>query len=208
MLTRMTTTAWAHGSWNAMVLGVPMLMVWALFAAVISVGLDQPIGRSFGFAMVAIWPVLFVAFLIGVWRGRRRRGGMLLDCGPQPARALMLFNASIFALFTLIGAFGDVYGVLGSAFGVSLMIFFLLMAAGRLQVYEQGIWAYWGLLPWEQIGDYRWADDGTLLVRAKRRMLPTRNALPVPTECRESLDALLAQHGCIEAEEQGYVGRW
>jgi len=71
--------------------------------------------------------------------------------------------------------------------------FFLIMALGCLQVTENGIWQYWGLLRWRKIASYRWADDNTLSVTPRAGSLLLRGALPVPTEHTKAVDSILSE---------------
>jgi hypothetical protein len=191
----MTTTAWRQGAKNALICGVGVALVWLAFAVAFSIVLRQSIAQSSRIAFYAVWAVTFVGFL-GAWLyGRLSRGRMLLDCGPHPTRWLFIVN---FFLFLLIGGSGMSSSTAGGintwplAFAVTLGVFWLIIAFGRLQVTDRGIWQYWGLLPWSKVGSYRWADDSTLLLTPKRRFF-LRGALPVPPEHKQAVDDFLSQ---------------
>ncbi len=67
------------------------------------------------------------------------------------------------------------------------------MAFSRLQIRENGIWEYGSLLRWHRIVSYRWADDGTLVLRAKGYLTMPRGALPVPPQHKEAVNAFLLE---------------
>jgi hypothetical protein len=81
--------------------------------------------------------------------------------------------------------------VLGICFGV----YYLIMATGRLQIREGGLWTYWGLLRWEKIESLQWRGDSTLLLKAKSRLpFLGRGALPVPPEQKQAINELLQKY--------------
>jgi hypothetical protein len=160
---RMTTTAWRQGAKNALVCGVGFLVVWLALAAVLRWESGQGILDSCRLAFAVLWGLIFLVFL-GTWLyGRNSGGRVLLDCGPHPTRTLFLVNAALFLMMGLtIGLAAtpvlNVFGIAGPVFGTSFGAYWLIMATGRLQVRESGIWQYWSLLRWDRIGSYRWAD--------------------------------------------------
>lgn len=190
----MSPTAWRQGAMNALICGSSIALIWVALAVLFSILLRQSVAQSFRIAFLVVWAVTFLTFL-GTWLySRLGRGRVLLDCGPHPTRCLFIVN---FFLFIIVG-FGEVFnsttGGLGTvrlSFPVSLGVFWLIIASGRLQMTERGIWQFWGLLRWSKIGSYRWVDDSTLLVTPKRRFF-LRGALPVPPEHKQAVDAFLA----------------
>lgn len=83
---------------------------------------------------------------------------------------------------------------------ISFVPYFLIMASGRLQVRENGIWVSSSLLRWGKIDSYRWENDGTLLVRRKGffSWFPPKN-LRVPPEHKQAVEELLAKHCPVQA---------
>jgi len=79
-------------------------------------------------------------------------------------------------------------------FGIASAVYWLIVATGRLQVHENGLWIYWDLVQWRKIRSYRWAPDATLMFQAR-----LRGAVPVPQAHRKSFDILLAKH-LLQAE--------
>jgi hypothetical protein len=191
----MTGTAWRQGAKNALICGIGVALGWAALAAFFATVLRQSVAQSLRMAFAVVWAVTFLIFLTTLLYSRLRRGRILLDCGPHPTRWLFVLNFFLFILAGTGGVFtsiADGVSVMRLAFAVSFGVFWLIIAFGRLQVTERGIWQYWGLLPWSKIGSYRWADDSTLLITPKRRFL-LRGALPVPPEHKQAVDDFLAQ---------------
>gem|GEM_PF-4621628 len=78
--------------------------------------------------------------------------------------------------------------------GAAIAAHFIILAMGRLQIREGGVWQYWDLLPWSRIAEYGWSDDGTLLVKCKRKFgLAGYGALPVPPERKDEVDRLIQE---------------
>jgi hypothetical protein len=209
MPAQMTPTAWGQGVKNALVCGIAMLVVWCIITAAVVLIFKQPIFRSFGVSGAALCGLALLVFL-GAWLyGRSAGGRVLLDCGPHPTRNLFLLNAVLFLILGLMNGLefilrlidaGEATSV-SSLFGVgwpviliSFVPYWLIMASGRLQVRESGIWQYWSLLRWGKIGSYHWANDATLLVRGKGFFSWFQGALPVPPEHKQAVEELLAQH--------------
>ncbi len=195
LITCMTTTAWRQGAMNALICGIGVALASVALAIVFSVVLRQSVAQSFRIAFSVVWAVTLLAFLITWLYSRLSRGRILLDCGPHPTRWLFMVN---FFLFIFIGTGGvfsstaDDISILRLTFAISLGVFWLIIAFGRLQVTDRGIWQYWGLLRWSKVASYRWADDSTLLITPKRRF-SLRGALTVPLEHKQAVDDFLSQ---------------
>lgn len=209
MPAQMTSTAWGQGVKNMLTMLVPTFVVWGLIAAAVVLIFEQPIIRSMGIAVGAIGIVALAVFF-GSWLyGRSVGGRVLLDCGPHPTRGLFLLEAAFFlglgllfgaeAIFKWIEAPDQppgefAFGIALPAFMIVFVPYWLILATGRLQVREGGVWQYWALLGWNKIGSYRWANDATLLVRAKGFFSFFQGALPVPPEQKQAVEELLAKN--------------
>lgn len=204
MPAQMTATAWDQGIKNALLCGIGVVVSWCIIAVAVWQFSGQPLLDSFGVAFAVLWGLTFLVFL-GTWLyGRTTAGRVLLDCGPHQTRWLFLINAILFLVMGVLGgswatSVSKAFGIVGPVFGMSFAAYWLVMASGRLQVRESGIWAYWGLLRWAKIGSYRWADDSTLVVRSKVAFSLMQGALPVPTEHRQSVDGFLNKHCSAQA---------
>jgi hypothetical protein len=208
MPANMTATAWGQGCRNALIVGLGLLVVWGALAAAVVWVFEQPVFAAFGMAGAAICSVTLVLFLVSWLHGRRAGGRVLLDCGPHPTRALFLLQAVLFLVMALLNGLTATAGIirgldegpLSNTFGIgwSLMLlafvpYWLIMWGGRLQVREHGIWSYWGLLRWGKIRSYHWANDSTLIVKAKGPLSFLQGALPVAPEQRAVFEEQLAK---------------
>jgi hypothetical protein len=198
MPSRMTATAYWQGVKNALVCGAGILVTWLLIVGAVSLATGTPFRSSYGIAFAVLWGFVFLWFLAAWLYGRQAAGQTVLDCGPHPCRKLFLLNAVLFLVLGPCGGFtvGSASSVWCAVFGVSFGVYWLIMAGGRLQVRENGIWQYWGLLRWPKIESYRWANDCTWLVRTKGFSFLWRGALPVPPEYKDAFDQLLQKH-CV-----------
>jgi hypothetical protein len=197
MPARITTTVWRRGATNALIWGVILLVGWLLFAKVISSVSHLPLGESFWLSWVFLWGLIFLLFL-GTWLyGLNSGGRILLDCGPHPTRLLFLINAALFVTMGLggtmtAGSLSKTLPLASPVLGISFGIYWLIMASGRRQIREGGLWQYWGLLRWDKIESCRWSGDSTLMVKAKTRLpFLGRGALPIPPEQKQAIDELL-----------------
>jgi hypothetical protein len=203
---QMTSTAYKQGIKNALVCGIGFLTIWLLAVGVVWLATGKHIGESFGIAFALLWGIIFIWFLAAWIYGRQAAGLILLDCGPHPSKVLFLLNAVIWLILGLIGgatifATSKVFGITGPVFGISFSVYWFIMASGRLQVRENGVWQYWSLLRWSKIESYYWADDCTWLVRTKGISFLHRGALPVPPEHKDAFDQLLQKHCAVEDRE-------
>ncbi len=198
---QMTSTAYRQGAKNALVCGAGVLVMWLLIGGAIWQTTGKPISESFGIAFALLLGFSSVWFLAAWFHGRQAGGQTLLDCGPHRSKKVFL----LFAMFSLLmlGLTGlravisasNVFGIAGPVLWVSFGVCWLIMAGGRLQVRENGIWQFWCLLRWGKIKSYHWADDRALLVRARGPVsFLFWGALPVPPEYKDAFDQLLQKH--------------
>ena len=209
MPAQMTPTARAQGRKNALIVGIAMLLIWCIITAAVVLIFEQPILRSFGVSGAALCGLVLLVFF-GTWLyGRNGGGRILLDCGPHPTRKLFLMQAVVFLVLGLMNGVEPILRLIdgGEATSVSrwfavgwavilisFVPYWLVMASGRLQVRESGIWCYWGLLRWGKIGSYCWANDGTVLFRGKGFFSWSQGALPVPPEYKQTVEELLTKN--------------
>jgi hypothetical protein len=200
MPARMTPTAWGRGMVNALICGVIFFAFWLLVAEVISFLSHRSLADSWWFAFAILWGPIFLLFL-GTWLyGLNAGGTVLLDCGHHTTRVLFLIEAALFTVMGLsgglaLGSLSNSFALVSPVFGISFGIYWLIMATGRLQIREGGIWQYWALLRWEKIESLQWSGDFTLLVKAKSRLpFLGRGALPIPPEQKQAINELLQKH--------------
>ena len=200
MPARMTATAYGQGVKNALVCGAGLLSVCALGGVAIWLITGRPFRESFGIAFGVILVLVF-AWVFVAWCYDRNSGGeVLLDCGPHPTRKLFLLNAVIFLVIGVTSglaasSLSKIFAVGGPVFGITFALYWVVLATGRLQVREAGIWTYWGLMRWEKIGSYDWGKDSTLFLRGKGWLATLlRGALPVAPQQRAMFEWLLQRN--------------
>jgi hypothetical protein len=210
MPAQMTSTAWGQGVKNALTIGTAMLVVWGIITAAVVMIFEQPIFRTIGVSGAAIVLLAQLVFFATWFYGRSVAGPVLLDCGPHPTWWLFMLNAALFVLLGLMNGLDPILKLIEApeatwttilfsigwpVIMILLVPYWLVMASGRLQMRENGIWQYWGLLRWSKIDSYRFANDATLMIRAKG-FLSSRiqGALPVPPEQMQAVEELLANH--------------
>lgn len=188
---RMTTVAWGIGLKNALIVTAGLLASCGVLAAAIALVADRTFSASFGFAFDLFWIGSLVLFAFFWFRGRRIGGRVLLDCGPRPLWWLFFLNAATGILLAWDGSSAGVPVSPGALKYVSFSAFWVVMALGRLQFLENGIWAYNGLLRWSNVVAYAFTDDSTLVLRTRGFWSFLRSALQVPPEQRELVEKLL-----------------
>ena len=200
MPARMTATAWRRGATNAMIWSSILLVIWLVIARLISFVSHYSFTASFWLAWAFLWGVTFLLFS-GTWLyGLNAAGRVLLDCGPHPTRVLFLINAALFMAMgfgcIFVGeSFSRSLAIASPVLGISFAIYWLIMASGRLQIREGGLWQYCGLLRWDKIESCQWSGDSTLVLKAKTRFpFLGRGALPVPPEDKQAINELLQKH--------------
>ena len=197
MPARMTATAWRRGATNALIYSMILFVSWVVAAKAMSSVLHRPFAESFWLAWAFLCGLILLLFLGTYLYGLNAGGRVLLDCGPHPTRVLFLINAGLFLAMGFGGMFsGNLFsksqGIAGPVLGISFAIFWVIMASGRLQIREAGLWQYCGLLRWDKIESCWWSGDSTLMLKAKSRLpFLGRGALPIPPEHKLAIDELL-----------------
>ena len=196
MIAEMSAAARRQAITNALVVCSLGFAVTGLAA----LGFAVTLGRSwiesllFGLALV-----VGISYLLGLrsWlRGRRRAGGVLLDCGPHPSRRSSLINAASFfvsgVVLSLISlSSSGIMNILG-LFVMLHAIIMALIALRHFQLREHGLWSGMGLLPWDKIESFWWDGDWTLMMTTKgSRWLFKKGAYLVRPDLREAVDRLL-----------------
>jgi hypothetical protein len=187
-----------------------LVPLWAAISFLVAVLTERGVLATLGIAM-AVTLVGLVPWTVGVCVGQfKARGRLLLDCGPYPLKWLHIWLA-----VTFVAIAGREWSRAAPDDALSLLkaIGFMVSAAGsvafslgRLQVGENGIWAYWELVRWEQIRAYRWTVDATLWIEieARRDLFgPRRSEVRVPPEFRERIEASLVRNGVPRGAEVG-----
>ena len=95
----------------------------------------------------------------------------------------------------------DKFGIAGALFVLTFSVYWVIMAFGRLQIRENGIWEFWSLLTWQKIESYEWKgeSDSTLMLQAKTKLaFLGRGALPVPIEHKEAVAELMTKYCSVD----------
>jgi hypothetical protein len=173
-------------------IGLLACAVWAIF--------QQSALYSLAIAFVILLVGSLTAFLVSWLYGNLVSGSVLLDCGPHPTRMLFWVNAVLFLLGGAGGSLGMIakpfgtFGIAGGMLAIAFSAYWVIMACGRLQICENGIWQYWALLKWDKLRSFEWEGDTLLLQTTARFPFLGRGALPVPPEQHAAFDELLATH--------------
>jgi hypothetical protein len=183
---------------NALVCVAGTFAAWLAASLGFAVVLGQPTPISFLLGLALVVAVLYL-LLLGTWfRGRRRAGAVLLDCGPNPSQKRSLASAEVYFLVGLVMSALGRSSVQGLAFfGWLLMlqgIFTALMAYRHFQLREHGLWNGTSLLPWNKIESYWWDEGRTLMLTTKSSPWSfKRGAFLVPVELQQAVDQWLGR---------------
>jgi len=199
----MTKASLKRGRKNAI---LAMLLLYPT-AALIALGIDRIFDIGFTLAVILVFfGVCVIASVVSAGAmvfGRLSAGNVLLDCGPFPAprrnfQIAVIFVASLACAISIFFMASDVW------FGIMILIFLLAAALhsliasmGRLQVCQNGLYLYWGLMRWDKIQSYRWEGDtdATLMLQAKSKLpFLGRGAVPIAIEQKAAVETLLQTH--------------
>ena len=169
-----------------------------------------------------IFWVALLSFGLAKWVfDRRASGPTVLDVAAFPARTLPKWSALLSGTLPkwcalLLIACGVVVGVVGliTTFDETSAIMFwsvLLVAGGvlslveassKIQICENGIWVYLGLLKWDKIKSYHWeGEPNCVLMFQTRSRVPflRSGAIAIPEENKDAVDELLKEHCSSDA---------
>ena len=169
-------------------------VAWTFLVAFVALLTGRTFAASLDPAFIIFQGVLLL-WLVGSWLlGRRGRGELLLDCGPNPDRWMYLFLAATWVYLMLLDApaLSELFFTSAGLKTIVPTTLLLTLATGRVQVYEGGIWNGHALLRWHNLISYHFADDGTLITRTKS-FLPT-NTAKVPLEHQAASERILLEH--------------
>lgn len=193
MSTPVSDTARNQGAINFLMLMVCAAVVWLAMQAVF----PALYGEDCHEAESAILDGAMWAFVIGFhgrWiYGLIRGGRVLLDCGPSPYRWInVAVGIVVLGMYALHLDWSE--SLLNEELWHGLMIasFLLTPPLCRLQIRENGVFNYWGLLRWRKIVAYRWAEEATLVL-SMRGLSFRRVAISFPVEQRQAVEELLAK---------------
>ncbi len=194
MPARTTKTAWQQNLKNALMVIPGFLVAVLLLQQVLALTMGRNSHELVRIAVAMTCGFLLLLSMARWIHGRTIGGRILLDCGPYPGKRGCL---SLGLVLILIGcshliARPEVLCLDGPWIEFSLAAYFFGAAFDRLQVRENGIMPYSGLLRWRAIASYHWAEDSTLRV-SKRSLFSLPAALPVSPEQKQAVDELLTR---------------
>lgn len=196
----------ARGGLNALYCSVGVALFFALMLVGVRLSTSSTWRDSALIAFAILWTLVSVAFFAGWLRDRARVGRLLLDCGPVPTRKLFYVNSACVLLFMGGGGLArllnqpDLMGIGMLLFGLTAGLYFLILARGRLEIREHGIWQYCMLLPWSRLRSYSWEGDCLMLQADTTLSFLGRGALVVPAERRAEVDQFLAKYSPSKLE--------
>lgn len=162
----------------------------------------QPLNNSIAYSFGIYWVIVF-AFVLKKWiESREQHGQIVMEIASGPVNKNAFFiNVPVYIALGFVVNF--IYGLTSCAqfvaivVGVSMALFNILFAMGKLQIYENGILAYIVLYKWKDIESYRWDKGNEKFVPLRIRIggrLPAflRNgALMIPVEKKDEVEKLL-----------------
>ncbi len=206
MPAKMTFAMWMRGWKNALfVLAIGSVVLGPIMYTV-STLTQRSFFDSFQIVILVFLILSAPIFLIGRIYSLTTSGEVLLDCGPNPNRLLFL---SCGILFGGLG-FTDYYenfvpasidfAYADVALALLFPAFYFSLALGHLQIREQGIWQYWGLLKWKDLKSIQWqeGDRCTLAIQSNKRFqLLRKGILAVPPEHKHEVDQLIRKYATL-----------
>jgi hypothetical protein len=216
MMQRMPSVALRQGRNNALVCLVGLVPAILVITLAVRHVFEWPLGQSAFAALGLLSAFIFVVFFGAWFRSKSNAGPVVLDCGEHPTKGLFLFHAVMWSIFAVlavgavfVGAFLNendwLIRILVALWLATFAFYWFIMAFGRLQILENGIWQYVGLLKWDRIESYDWQGEQkrTLMLKTRTKLpFLGRGALPVPLEHRDAVDELLRKYvpGCEAGE--------
>ncbi|PCJ67098.1 MAG: hypothetical protein COA73_00325 [Candidatus Hydrogenedentota bacterium] len=193
---------------NALYMGAIISAILGPIIYVLSAVSHRSVSDSFKIVMGIFFIVCFFAFFLNRIITHTTSGTVLLDCGPNPNRMLFLLCSVVFGYFGFTDYYQNfvpefmTFEFIDLIFAILFPALYLSLAFGRLQIREQGIWAYWGLLKWKNLKSFEWqgTDHCTLMVQSHGHFqFLRRGALPVPLEHKAKVEELINTYRIAEA---------
>ena len=207
----MTSETWRSGSRSLaiVVLGAGFLI--GPLALCLSLALDSPLFLTLLFLFAVGSTLCYVAYLIVTIRNRVRAGRVLLDCGPTSMRWLYWLTGAMFLTYGTVKILGfntdgeDPLEFWIHVWFIIFSSFHFVMALGRLQVRDQGIWQHGQLIKWGRFESYDWTGDrGCTLTYQYKSWLPFlgEGAVAFRPEHQQAVDDLLEAHAARATNDQ------
>jgi hypothetical protein len=202
---RMTDKSTEHGFGNMLICIAGCLIAWLIVTGFLSFAANQSFSEASANSLsILTWGASIVFFT--TWaRGLSKKGSILLDCGPPPARWAIVLSVFTWSFIALVSAYDEPSFLGGDSLEKSAMYATMTMAQGRIQFTEKGLWIYVSLVRWEKIESYCWEDQHTLFIKLRNQLIFKRRAIAIPPLFRDEVTTLLEKY-CKKNNQQPPVG--
>jgi len=181
---------------------IPMVLLYLALAFLIIVrAFNLPLQDAPDIAVSILWAIVLLIMTVHRIQSWQNSGSVLLDIRSIPNRLAYIALALVFMVMGLVSDFGHFLGAPYARYGSillcgSLAIYFLVMAASRLQIREKGLWVYGHLRAWAKIEafDFLHDNDTTVLKLKYKDRIPAlflTSTLAIPSTKKQRLDSLL-----------------
>lgn len=199
----MTSEMRRIGFRNALICGFGAILLFVPLALYLSHVFGSPVFLTLILLSAGGSTISLAAYLILSIRGRLRSGRVLLDCGPPRMRWVFWLCGTMFLIYGTAKILGfNTAGDEPLEFWIHIWFvifssFYFLMAAGRLQLRDEGIWQFGSLLRWDRFESYEWAGErGCTLTYRYKSWLPVfgKGAVAFREEHVQAVDELLKRN--------------
>ena len=197
---------WLQGAKNAFFVSLTIVALVGAIAMIPIQGFGESTQDRLAISFGVIWVAVFCWAYFSLFSSRQKAGQELLDVAPNQ-------NGTIISLIGIgsivIGLFGiaDFIGndsrfswLRSAIIGLSCGLYFVYLGFSHIRICENGIVAFVDLIKWSKIESFEWIDHNgkayTLKLRYKGKipMFLRMGAVPVPTEKKSQVDAILRQY--------------
>lgn len=181
---------------NMLLIVTFMLVSYTTLTVAITALTRFGVGAAFMLSLEITLFIWIIGFLLNWLRDRAKASEVYLDAGRHPQWWLFLLLAAS-ALSLDLGDFSSSSSstsFFSSWLELLSVAFLASFALGRLQIYECGIWDYWGFTPWQEIRAYAWKDDTTLVLAKKGWFSFYRGELIVAPKHKAAFEKQLLEH--------------
>lgn len=198
-------TVMLQGLKNALFTFLIIGMLVAGMAIVPVMVFGRSIWEGLVYSFGIIWIVAIFGFLFTFATHKQKAGPLLVDIAPFPNRWVLILSSVV----VVIGGFSNSFDfvtentkysyLISVVMGLFMGGLFIIMSLGRIQIYENGILAYWSLIKWGRIESFRWVDDHgkspaiQLKYNGKMPSFLRNGAIPIPIEKKAQVETLLEQ---------------
>jgi hypothetical protein len=180
---QLTATAWRIGKQNLHFLLVGVYIAWFSTTLVIYSLSNHPFLAVLVVTFFMLLGLSLIWFFANWLHGLVNRGRLILDCCSSPIQNRLLVQSGfwfILCIYIARAITSEPEHLVAQIFGIALPTYLLILAKGRIQVREHGVWRVADLLQWDQIDSCSLSEDSTLLIQTKRKFDFATSAIPIP----------------------------